>query len=199
MLVQLSDIAEIKLGQTFRGKAEASDNASGIKLVQIRDIHEGTLESSSLSFANIDKEKLKVRVIDNDLLLPLRGSRYEMCIFKSMTGDVVTTTNQVAIIRSVSNKVNLEYLLWYFNSTLGRAKLASLNTGTTVPKINSAQLTSFQFPLPDTSTQDAIVELYRNWNKQKFILSEMLINGEMLVESACRSILDKSGDSNGEN
>ena len=197
MLVQLSDIAEIKLGQTFRGKAEASDCSSGIKLVQIRDIQEGAIDSSFLSFANIDESKLKVRIADNDLLLPLRGSRYEMCKFKTTEDEIVTTTNQVAIIRPSPEKVNREYLLWYFNSSSGRSELASMNTGTTVPKINSGQLASFHLPLPDIEPQNEIVNLYQNWSKQKALLSEMLANGEVLVEKACGAVLEKSRNSNG--
>lgn len=195
MQVQLSDIAEITLGQTFRGKAEASDGSSGIKLVQIRDIHEGVVDSESLAFANIDAKRLKVRIANDDLLLPLRGSRYEMCLYRSKQNDeVVTTTNQVAIIRPKSSEVRLEYLLWYFNSSGGKSALAFLNTGTAIPKINSTQLASFKIPLPEKQIQDKIVELYRNWSKQKNILSEMLVNGENLIEQACTSMIERNGD-----
>lgn len=193
--VQLSEVAEVTLGQTFRGKAEASDNSSGVKLIQIRDIREGVISSSSLGFANVDADKLKVIIKDNDLLFPLRGSRFEMCMFESSSGgETVTTTNQIAIIRPKLSEVRLEYMLWYFNSLEGRSSISLLNTGTAISKITSKQLTSLRIPVPELYIQDRVVAVYRNWKNQKSILSEMILNGDRALDKICFSMVDGNKD-----
>ena len=190
MKYKLSAIADVSLGQTFRGKAEASDKSSGIKLVQIKDIKEGTLSTESLTYADFDKKKLKVRILNGDLLLPLRGSRYEVSILNiDDEEEIVTTTNQVAIIRPDLKKVSMKFLLCFFNSSIGRSALRRLNTGTTIPQINRNQLASLEIEVPNKIAQMQLVELYENWFEQKRILQEIIENGEQLVERAYAEIL----------
>jgi restriction endonuclease S subunit len=195
-MVKLSDIAELNLGQTFRGKAEASDGSSGIKLVQIKDIQEGVISSDiPLSYANLELSKLKVELKSGDLLLPLRGSRYEAAIFECNSDKkVVTTTNQIAIIRPKLSKVRLKFLLWYFNSESGRNKLKSLNSGTTIPSIKRGDLASLAFALPELQIQDQLIKIYMNWYQQKKVLSQMLVNGERMTNRFCEKlVLGESG------
>ncbi|MBL4761364.1 MAG: restriction endonuclease subunit S [Gammaproteobacteria bacterium] len=191
-IVRLSDVAEIALGQTFRGKAEGSSSTSEIKLIQIKDIRDGVLSDvSSLPFANIDESKLKIVLRKNDLLLPLRGSRHEASIFRP---DVeyrhVTTTNQVAIIRPSEKAVSVEYLLWYFNSSIGRNRLASLATGSTVSSIRGGDLASLTIPLPAFPVQARLADMYFNWFRQKEVLSEMITNGGNLTDRLCVDLLE---------
>jgi len=189
-IVKLSDIAEVTLGQTFRGKAEASDESSGIKLVQIKDVQEGFISSvDSLPYANLGSSKLKVEVRSGDLLLPLRGSRYEASIIEhSSDSEVVTTTNQIAIVRPRVPNVKSMFLLWYFNSSIGRSALRSLNTGTTIPSISRGDLASLSLSLPEIETQDRVVKVYINWLRQKSVLRDMLENGECMTNQLCTGL-----------
>jgi restriction endonuclease S subunit len=194
--VILSEVVDIKLGQTFRGKAEAIDNNNNIKLIQIKDIKEGEISSlSNLSYANLDLVKLKVRLQYGDLLLPLRGSRNEAALFKvSETGTVVTTTNQVAILRPKTIQVRQHFLLWYFNSGIGALALDSIKTGTTVPSINSKELANLKLFMPNIEVQDKIINLYSNWSSQKDVLKSLEDTGEELLNKLCLNLIsNKSG------
>ncbi|EIP9979929.1 type I restriction endonuclease subunit M, partial [Salmonella enterica] len=109
MIKLLYEVAEVTGGHTFRTKAEA---ASGhVRLLQIKDIQEGILtDFSALPFADIQPEKLKINLQTNDILLPLRGERIPAMMIVNQQSTLVTTTNQIAVIRVNSLLINPEYL-----------------------------------------------------------------------------------------
>lgn len=113
MIKLLSEVAEVTGGHTFRTKAEA---ASGhVRLLQIKDIQEGILtDFSALPFADIQPEKLKINLQTNDILLPLRGERIPAMMIVNQQSTLVTTTNQIAVIRVNSLLINPEYLYYFF-------------------------------------------------------------------------------------
>lgn len=185
--VRLSDVVEIVLGQTFRGKAESSDSSSEIKLIQIKDVIDTRINSiEHLPYADLPAGKLKVKIQPNDLLLPLRGNKFRASLFTFDSSIAqVTTTNQVAVLRASTDKINIRYLLWYLNSISGRNALAQISKGSTIPAIKRSDLDSLEIPLPTLHKQLKIVAIYFNWLEQTEVLKEMLINGEKLTERHC--------------
>ncbi|AZD98388.1 restriction endonuclease subunit S [Pseudomonas chlororaphis] len=190
---RLFDIADVSLGQTFRERAETDDPMSGIRLIQIKDVREGELRDiTGLPYADIEPSKLKVKLLAGDLLLPLRGTRTEAMIFRGEgTVGEVTTTNQVAIIRPMTELVSLDYLHWFFNSEIGSVALESIRTKATIPNISVRNLIEINLPVPDVEGQKKIVEIYHNWRMQKEALRELLHNGEKIVASAAYKILSR--------
>ena len=188
--VKLSDVVEIMLGQTFRGKAESSDPSSGIKLIQIKDIIDTRITNiEHLPYADLPSEKSKIKIQPNDLLIPLRGNRFITSLFNFDSSDVeVTTTNQIAILRASTNKMNIRYLLWYLNSISGRNSLAQISKGATIPAIKRSDLESLEIPLPEIQEQLKVVAIYFNWLEQTEVLKKMLTNGEKLVEKHCYAL-----------
>ncbi|WP_277590865.1 hypothetical protein [Pseudomonas chlororaphis] len=190
---RLFDVADVSLGQTFRERAETDEPMSGIRLIQIKDIREGELRDiTDLPYADIEPSKLKVKLLTGDLLLPLRGTRTEAMIFRGegAVGEV-TTTNQVAIIRPMTELVSLDYLHWFFNSEIGSVALESIRTKATIPNISVRNLIEISLPVPDVEGQKKIVEIYHNWRMQKEALRELLRNGEKIVASAAYKILSR--------
>ncbi|AHL36134.1 restriction endonuclease subunit M [Pseudomonas brassicacearum] len=190
---KLHTIADVSLGQTFRERAETDKPISGIRLIQIKDIREGELSDvSGLPYADIEPSKLKVKLIDGDLLLPLRGTRTEAMIFrKGGSREDVTTTNQVAIIRPKDGLVTLDYLHWFFNSDIGSLTLDSIRTAATIPNISVRNLVEITLPVPDDEAQKEVVAIYNNWRLQKENLHELIINGEAIMASAAQKILSR--------
>lgn len=190
---KLHTIAEVSLGQTFRARAETDKPISGIRLIQIKDIREGELSDvSGLPYADIEPSKLKVKLIDGDLLLPLRGTRTEAMIFRrGGSREDVTTTNQVAIVRPKDGLVTLDYLHWFFNSDIGSLTLDSIRTAATIPSISVRNLVEITLPVPDDEAQKEVVAIYNNWRLQKENLHELIINGEAIMASAAQKILSR--------
>jgi len=191
--VKLRTTADVSLGQTFRERAETDKSISGIRLIQIKDIREGELlDVTGLPYADIEPSKLKVKLIDGDLLLPLRGTRTEAMIFRGGSSrEDVTTTNQVAIIRPKDGLVRLDYLHWFFNSDIGSLTLESIRTTATIPNISVRNLAEIKLPVPDDNAQKEIVAIYNNWRLQKENLHELIINGEAIMASAAQKILNR--------
>ncbi|QAY91405.1 MULTISPECIES: restriction endonuclease subunit S [Pseudomonas] len=188
---KLSSIAKISLGQTFREKAEATNDESGIRLIQIKDIREGAFfDADELPFAEIDPAKAKTPLAFGDVLLPLRGNRSEAMIYSVDNSDVlVTTTNQVAVIKSEDQGVSSAYFHWYLNSPFGRRALDSIRGGATIPNISIKNLSEIEIPIPSPEDQAMILKIYDNWCKQKSALQALLVNGENLMASACVQVL----------
>lgn len=188
--VKLSEVADVILGQTFRGKAESSAPEGKVQLIQIKNLVKGIIsETKPLPFANIDDNKLKVWLKPNDILLPLRGGRIVASLYLPKESNIlVTAINQVAIIRVSSTKLTINYLLWYLNSEYGSHLLSQLVRGATIQSINKNDLSGLEIRLPDVSTQQKISDLYLNWLAQEKTLKEMIDNTGKLTEKYCNEI-----------
>lgn len=189
MKIQLSEIAEIKAGHTFRGKAEDPDRTDGVRLIQIKDIKEGGVNIPLLSFAAIGEARVSNVLVEGDVLFPLRGARVEAMVFPACEGEEVITTNQVAIIKVSRDVVRAEYVSWYLNSEAGERNVSGLKVGSVVSNIGLKDLAGLVLPVPDLSVQDEILDLYNNWLARKAVLSKMLVVGEQLSERSCFKLL----------
>ncbi len=186
-LVKLSEIANISLGQTFREKAEASESIDNIKLIQIKDIKPGLITNlKELPFANLTKDKLKIKIQKNDILIPIRGNRFSAALFCPNDPDaLVTTVNHVAIIKPNTDELEVRYLLWYLNSRQGSNSISQLSSGAVQSFITQKALSELKINLPDISAQIDIGDVYFNWIEQSKILNNMLENGSKLTEKYC--------------
>ncbi|WP_192985710.1 restriction endonuclease subunit M [Pseudomonas sp. EggHat1] len=189
MNVHLSEIAEIKAGHTFRGKAEDPDRTEGVRLIQIKDIKERGVDIHLLNFAAIGESRVSNVLEEGDVLFPLRGARVEAMVFPSCGGEEVITTNQVAIIKVSKGVARAEYVSWYLNSEAGERNVSGLKVGSVVSNIGLKDLAGLVLPVPKLSVQDEILALHSNWLARKVVLSKMLVVGEQLSERSCFKLL----------
>ncbi|EDP9756029.1 restriction endonuclease subunit M [Salmonella enterica subsp. enterica serovar Oranienburg] len=188
MIKLLSEVAEVTGGHTFRTKAEA---ASGhVRLLQIKDIQESILtDFSALPFADIQPEKLKINLQTNDILLPLRGERIPAMMIVNQQSTLVTTTNQIAVIRVNSLLINPEYLYYFFNSPEGDEKISALQGGGLVVNLSLKKLLTLEIPIPLRPVQDEVIGLRKIWNEQKKTLEDLIENGTTLCHTAINRLI----------
>lgn len=189
MKKRLSEIAEIKAGHTFRGKAYDPDRTDGIRLVQIKDIKERGVDVGSLGFAALNGSKPSSFLVEGDVLFPLKGARVEAAIFHGGGAGSVIATNQVAVIKANPEFVFPGYLAWYINSEEGGKNIAGLKVGSVVSSIGLKDLAGLIVPVPDKSAQLKVLSLYENWLAREALLEEMLVVGAELSEQACLRFL----------
>lgn len=187
MKKRLSEIAEIKAGHTFRGKADDPERTDGIRLVQIKDVKEKGIDVGSLGFAALNGSKPSSFLVEGDVLFPLKGARVEAAVFHG--GGSVIATNQVAVIKANPEFVFPGYLAWYINSEEGGKNIAGLKVGSVVSSIGLKDLAGLIVPVPDKSAQLKVLSLYENWLARKALLEEMLVVGAELSEQACLRFL----------
>lgn len=188
MIKPLSEIAEVTGGHTFRKKAEAATGE--VKLLQIKDIQKGFLSDFSvLPFADIEKEKLKINLRTNDILLPLRGERIPAMMIYNSGEELVTATNQIAVIRNKSVLVNPEYLLYILNSPKVAEDISALQGGGLVVSLSLKKLSTLKIPVPSLEVQSKVVNLHKIWNEQHETLISLIENGSALCHSAINSLI----------
>lgn len=198
-LIQLSNIADIFSGHTFKGSAEASEPLSdyNLRVIQIQDIQDKALQSvSTLKIANIRKDHLKsnLQLRKSDIVMPLKGSRTSAMLIDIKDETYLTATNLVAIIR-LNNKIDIrpDYLFWYLNINKIKARISNFKMGSTVPSLSIRQLKSIEIEVPDKKTQNDILYIYYNWLEQKSTLEELIANGEKITNKICMKKINEIG------
>lgn len=190
---KLGVVAKISAGQTFRGKAEA-DYETETRLIQIKDITKGYLDRiDNLGYANIRIPDLKIRLYKNNILMPLRGNRQASLLYDADDKFITTTTNHVAILAPNTERILPSYLLWTLNTQFFNDQLSRLKTGTTISQLSIKRLVDIPIKLPTIDIQEEIVSISDNWNSQKEILNELIINGEELSERLCLEKISNTG------
>lgn len=188
MIKPLSEVAAVTGGHTFRSKAEAE--TGNVKLLQIKDIQEGIFENlSSLPFADIRPEKLKVNLQTNDILLPLRGERIPAMMIYNRNNELLTTTNQIAVIRTNRSLIDPDYLFYFLNSPKGAEQIASLQGGGLVVNLSLKKLLTLKIPVPSLEVQSEIINLHKIWEEQKETLKNLIENGATLCHAAINTLI----------
>jgi len=193
--VKLSELVNIRLGQTFRSKAE-SKNPTDVKLVQIRDVQGSVIRSiDHLAYANISSNAPTIQIQENDILFPLRGSRFEAALYRVEHAKLrVTAPNQIAIIQVTSPQITPEYLLWFLNSSVCRHALKSMSKGSTVQSISRKALDSLEVDVPSVHKQGTIMAIAQNWVAQQGVYQHLLENGNKMADRLCLDVLNSQGD-----
>lgn len=183
-LVELADITDVTLGQTFRSRAE-SDLDLGVRLIQIKDIQAESISSvSGLPFADIDLHNLKIQLQSGDILVPLRGFRFDVAIFEPESITPVTTLNQVAIIRCNVQVVLPKFLFRLLNTNHYKENISKLATGTVQKAIKKSDLEKLIISIPSIKEQKKIIEISDNWQKQKDTIHKIIDNGNRINDIA---------------
>lgn len=190
MLKRLSEIAEVTGGHTFRTRAEAVKG--NIHLLQIKDIREGVFDNfSSLPFADIPEEKLKISLQTNDILLPLRGERIPAMLLCNPYNISATTTNQIAVIRINTTIIQPEFLYYFLNSPKGAEQISALQGGGLVVNLSLKNLLKLEIPTPSLDIQDEVITLRRIWDEQRETLKNLIENGTILCHTAINTLMNR--------
>ena len=56
------------------------------------------------------------------------------------------------------------FMLYYYNSTIGRKRFYKIETGSTIKHINTGNLLNFIVPVPPIEEQKGIVEIIKLWD-----------------------------------
>lgn len=186
--VSLGSIATIRLGQNVK-EAEPSSNV-GVRFIRIKEVNAGYLkETSDLPFANIEPQKVKAFIEPGDIVLPTRGLRMSAMLIQTST-ELLMTTNHIAIIKVMHERILPEFCLWYLNSPEGQQALENQRKATTsVPQISNKDLMNVKIPTPSLLVQSKIIEVNRNWLQQEDIYKKLMLNGFELTQAVCRQLV----------
>ncbi|EKE21703.1 MAG: hypothetical protein ACD_7C00153G0006 [uncultured bacterium] len=178
-LYNLSDVAEVVSGYSFRGAIQ-EEKDSDIFLIQAKDTRNG------LSITENDLKKISDLnygdkfVENNDVVMGARGFFSATCINSSKK---IIGSSSVYIIKPDQKKVLSKYLTIYLNSKMGQAEIKKYETGSTIKTILIGDLKNIRIKIPALDEQKKIIELYENIQRQNKILERKKIINQNILET----------------
>lgn len=161
-MVQLSEIAQVRVGYPFRAKVKAV-SAGGVPVIQPRDLVEGgALNLNGVVRAEIHQLKGDYVLRTGDTLLAARG-RIAAADYSGQPSGMSVASGSLLILRPKSADLLLPgYLTVFFNSEYGRACVARIVAQTTATFVSRSDLGSLKIPLPNLDRQLRLIAMARN-------------------------------------
>lgn len=155
--VKLGQIADISMGQSFRGRL-VQDAAGSVRVIQMKDLrNDRSLVGPDL--IRVDDPGIRERnyVRRGDLIFRSRGQTNTAVLLDQDLSNTVVAAPLYRI--RVSEGILPEYLLWCINLPVSQAWLASHARGTAVKIITRQSVAEFELKLPPIEIQQKISEI----------------------------------------
>lgn len=161
-LVKLSDIAEYRIGLTYKPEAVSS---RGIAVLRSGNIQNSQLCYEDIIYVN-SKVESKMLLKKHDILMCARNGSKSLVGKVALIEDDVLNTTYGAFMMAISSKYYV-YLFEYFRSQAFR-RLISVGSTTTINQVTTKMLNSVVIPLPDIDTVNRFALYHSQINKLKF-------------------------------
>ncbi|MFZ4475372.1 MAG: restriction endonuclease subunit S [Saprospiraceae bacterium] len=160
--VALKEVSELITKGTTPSSVGCEYVKEGINFIKSESISDSKYLNSSI-YEHIDEEtdrKLKrSRIKENDLLFSIAGA-YLGKIAIVRANDVPANTNQaVGIVRLKIDKVNVEYVYYYFSQPHINAYINKLSSQSSQPNLNLDLLGKLEFDCKSLNTQQKIASI----------------------------------------
>jgi len=181
MNVPLVDIAEVRMGYSFRSRLE-TDAEGDVVVIQMKDIDDANLLHPE-GLARIQMPDLKDRhlVQVGDLLFRSRGVTNSASLGGGGIGRAVLAAPML-LIRPRTEIVEPAYLQWFINHPATQAVLAGQAAGTAVKMIGKGVLDNLKVVLPPLERQRLIVEVAQLASREAALLEELRGRRKALLE-----------------
>ncbi|UZD55210.1 restriction endonuclease subunit S [Caldimonas aquatica] len=181
MMLGLINIAEVRMGYSFRGRLE-TDAEGDVAVIQMKDIDDANLLHPE-GLARIHMPDLKNRhlVRAGDLLFRSRGVTNSAALVGADIGRAVLAAPML-LIRPNTELVEPAYLQWFINHPATQAALAGRAAGTAVKMIGKGVLDSLEVALPPLERQRLIVEVAQFSSREAALLEELRGRRKALIE-----------------
>ncbi len=181
MNVPLVDIAEVRMGYSFRSRLE-TDAEGDVVVIQMKDIDDANLLHPE-GLARIQMPDLKDRhlVQVGDLLFRSRGVTNSASLVGGGIGRAVLAAPML-LIRPRTEIVEPAYLQWFINHPATQAVLAGQAAGTAVKMIGKGVLDNLKVVLPPLERQRLIVEVAQLASREAALLDELRGRRKALLE-----------------
>ncbi|MHB1316381.1 MAG: restriction endonuclease subunit S [Minisyncoccota bacterium] len=191
---ELSEIADIVSGYTFRGSVE-NDPKGQIFVLQAKNISANQDISNITDLATISDKSIRNPYFlqHNDILLVSRGSgagSFRSVVFVAKATNVMPSSS-VHVIRIKDAPVLPKYLSLYLNSSDGQKALAQIVTGASyIQSILVKNLINFKIPIPPLQTQKSIIALYENIINQERIFKRKQEIQKIIINASFTNLVN---------
>lgn len=175
-----------------------TEDSDGITYIQGYNVAEGgfNLRGIKKVTKEFHKKNSKSSLLEGDLLTIQTG---DIGLTTIVPKDLEGSNCHALIISRFNNSIIPRFMLYYYNSSIGRERFRKIETGTTMKHINTGDLINFLVPVPSIEEQKAIVDLLKLWDtaiaKQTALienlslrkrgLMQQLLTGKKRLEEFC--------------
>ena len=135
-----------------------SDEEHGVRYLEGRDIHNGTISDDKAVYVTKEfhKKHLKTQLQPDDIVVVQSGHVGECAV----VDDKYAGANcHALIVMSNGGNCDSRYVAYYLQSSEGKRKLASITTGGTVKHILASKIKKLSVPFPPIEEQRRIVSI----------------------------------------
>ncbi|KFI44934.1 restriction endonuclease subunit S [Bifidobacterium biavatii] len=168
----LKEVCEITYGFAFDSKRFSSDKATGMPVIRIRDLKEGT--SYTYTDETCDDRYL---IHDGDFLIGMDG---EFNIVEWKGGDALLN-QRVCKIRSTNDDLVPDFLPYILADELKH--IESQTSYVTVKHLSAKVLNQIRFMLPSVDRQREIVKILKTVQNEITVAEQMLAKADELIQS----------------
>ena len=176
-LVKLSDIAEYRIGLTYKPEAVSS---SGIAVLRSGNIQNSQLCYEDTIYVN-SKVESKLLLKKHDILMCARNGSQSLVGKVALIENDISNTTYGAFMMAISSKYYV-YLFEYFRSQAFR-RLISVGSTTTINQVTTRMLNSIVIPLPDMDTINRFALYHSQINKLKSDVQKSIDETQLLMDS----------------
>ena len=196
MFSKLQDLVAIDSGYSFRGAIEDSLNGHCCVL-QASNIKQGLVGGL---LAQVDLPKLNDRHIvrGGDIVLSNRGNFKAGLIDNDGLAYAVAAKHDLpAIIASSLFRLRVldssgllpDYLVLWFNSSLGQQSLEGLSLGAAIKNITKSALKDLSIHVPSLAKQQQVVAIYRNSQQRQQLYKRQLELQQQIADAAIKQLI----------
>ncbi|MAY01209.1 MAG: type I restriction endonuclease subunit S [Oceanospirillaceae bacterium] len=198
--IQLGDVADIRIGYTFREKIEeVKPELGNARVAQIKELRKlwddtGSRLVSATDFPAFQWQGKSSQFAEPDcVLLPSRGEFLRAFYWPAVSDEVeelpVVASSQLLVIRSKDDRVLTEFIGWSLNQTAAQNFLRMGSAGSSMPMLKKRDLVELPLPIPSLETQHKILQLNRLWEQEQQLTQALLKNREAMLQGMYQQLL----------
>lgn len=185
-------IDQVSLHQRYGSSAKTNDDKSGVPVLRMGNIQDGSLDLSSLKYLPKEHHEFPDLLLKKNDVLFNRTNSYELvgktAIYKGEPQTCSYASYLICI--TPSPLINPEGISFYINSSHGRRWIASVVTQQVgQANVNGSKLSSLSIPLPPKEEQDAISHIAQSSLQDASFLEEQIKTGITLLNKQRQNIL----------
>lgn len=168
---RLGDVAEIRMGYSFRSRIEGNPEGNW-SVVQMKDIDEDSrLRFEGLMMIQADLGSPKQVLQKGDLVFRSRG-QVNTAALVDQELDRVLLASPMLLVRPKKDVIP-RFLQWWINTPATQVALSEMAEGTSVRMVSKESLQKLEVPIPPLEIQKAISELASMAVREQELLAEL--------------------------
>ena len=162
-----------------------TDDPDGITYIQGFNVTEGGYNLTGIKKVTKEfhKKNSKSSLQDGDLLTIQTG---DIGLTTIVPKELEGSNCHALIISRFKEGILPRFMLYYYNSTIGRHRFHIIETGSTMKHINTGDLFKFYVPVPPIEEQNKIVEIASLWDtaieKQSELIEKLKLRKRALMQ-----------------